>query len=32
VRKFNPAQGYHHKMNALIAQKQLAQSAGKNGE
>lgn len=32
VRKFNPAPGYHHKMGALVAQKQLAQTAGKNGE
>ncbi|KAI5820227.1 transcription initiation factor TFIID subunit A-domain-containing protein [Pyronema omphalodes] len=29
VRKFNPAPGYHHKMNALIAHKQMAQSNGK---
>ena len=32
VRKFNPAQGYHHKMGALIAQKQLAHAVSKNGE
>lgn len=30
VRKFNPSSQYHHKMSALQAQKQLAQS-GKDG-
>ncbi|KAG0638839.1 hypothetical protein HOY80DRAFT_1022911 [Tuber brumale] len=32
VRKFHPAPGYHHKMAALAAQKQLAQTSGKGGE
>lgn len=32
VRKFHPAPGYHHKMAALSAQKQLAQTSGKGGE
>jgi hypothetical protein len=32
VRKFNPAQGYQHKMSALLAQKHLAQTLEKDGE
>lgn len=32
VRKFNPAPGYHQKMTALAAQKQLNQTAGKGGD
>ncbi|PWW78258.1 hypothetical protein C7212DRAFT_200463 [Tuber magnatum] len=32
VRKFHPAPGYHHKMGALAAMKQLAQTSGKGGE
>jgi transcription initiation factor TFIID subunit 12 len=32
VRKFNPAPQYHHKMSALQAQKQLAQTSGKGGD
>jgi transcription initiation factor TFIID subunit 12 len=32
VRKFNPAQGYQHKMSALLAQKQLAETLDKDGE
>lgn len=32
VRKFNPAPGYHQKMAALAAQKQLNQTAGKGGD
>ena len=32
VRKFNPAPGYHQKMAALAAQKQLAQTSGKGND